>query len=559
LTVIVGRNNAGKSSIVDALRLISLVTRRYQNLNFAKAPNWLDIPRRHRGVTPSLRGVELNLETVFHRYSEPPASITAPFESGDTVSVYLGPKHEIYATILDKSGEPVTTKAEALRARVPTVNILPQIAPLSLEEKELLEEYIRAASGSSLSHLHLRNELLVFSDAFAAFKKLAEATWPGLRVHALDRQGTYPDGKLTLLIRDADFTAEVAWMGHGLQMWLQTMWFLARADPAGTVILDEPDVYMHADLQRRLIRLVKGRYQQTVIATHSVEIMAEVEPENILVVERGRARSRFTSSLPAVQRLIEHIGGAHNIHLARLASAKKCVLVEGKDLEILRCLQDILFPKSEEPLDAVPNVSIGGWGGWGYAIGSAMFVKSTGEERIKMYCILDRDYHTTPEISERMKTAASRGILLHIWERKELENYLLVPAAMRRAIVAEMEDPSEAPTEGEVREKLDDITRTLRTGTMDAIATEILARDKSSGLGPANRLARERIAKAWKSLPERIGIVSGKTVLKTLAPWSQKEFKASLSARKVARHLTKDDIPAEMVAVVTAIEKSEDF
>src|SRR5262245_18465256 len=99
LTVVVGRNNAGKSSIVDALRLVSLVTRRYQFVNFSKSPTWLDIPRRHRGITPSLRGVDLNLDTVFHRYSDPPASIVATFDSGDTVSVYLGPNREIYATI----------------------------------------------------------------------------------------------------------------------------------------------------------------------------------------------------------------------------------------------------------------------------------------------------------------------------------------------------------------------------------------------------------------------------------------------------------------------------
>lgn len=559
LTVVVGRNNAGKSSIVDALRLISLVTRRYQYLNFAKAPGWLDIPKRHRGVAPSLRGIELNLDTVFHRYGEPPASIVATFESGDTVSVYVGPRREIYSTILDKNGEPVTSKAEALRARIPSVNILPQIAPLALEEKELLEDYVRGAADSALSHLHFRNELIVFQDALRSFRRLAESTWPGLRIRELERQGTYPNSTLTLLVGDGDFVAEAAWMGHGLQMWLQTMWFLARADTRGTVILDEPDVYMHADLQRRLIRLVKDRYNQVVIATHSIEIMAEVEPENILIVERTRPRSRFTNSLPAVQQLIEHIGGAHNIHLARLASAKKCILVEGKDLEILRCLQDVLFPESEEPFDVVPNMAIGGWGGWSYAIGSALFLKSTGEDRIRVYCILDRDYHTTGEISERMKTAAARGIHLHVWERKEIENYLLVPGAIARAISAEVRGGGEGPNESIVIEKLDQITRNLRIQTMDAIATEVLARDKAAGLGPANRAARERLARAWRSLSGRIGIVSGKMALKQAFAWSQKEFGVSLNVKKVARHLLRDDIPAELVSVISAIEKDEDF
>ncbi len=33
-TIIVGRNNAGKSTIVEGLRLISLITQRYKNLNY---------------------------------------------------------------------------------------------------------------------------------------------------------------------------------------------------------------------------------------------------------------------------------------------------------------------------------------------------------------------------------------------------------------------------------------------------------------------------------------------------------------------------------------------
>jgi predicted ATP-dependent endonuclease of OLD family len=43
-TIIVGRNNAGKSTIVEALRLVSLVENRYGALNFTSPPDWLDIP-----------------------------------------------------------------------------------------------------------------------------------------------------------------------------------------------------------------------------------------------------------------------------------------------------------------------------------------------------------------------------------------------------------------------------------------------------------------------------------------------------------------------------------
>jgi hypothetical protein len=64
-TLIVGRNNAGKSTIVEALRLVSLVTRRYQTQQLRAVPDWLDIPRVELGIGPSLKGVQLGSGPLF--------------------------------------------------------------------------------------------------------------------------------------------------------------------------------------------------------------------------------------------------------------------------------------------------------------------------------------------------------------------------------------------------------------------------------------------------------------------------------------------------------------
>ena len=104
--------------------------------------------------------------------------------------------------------------------------------------------------------------------------------------------------------------------------------------------------------------------------------MAEVEPDEILVVDQGRREAKFADSVPAVQRVIDQIGGVHNLNLARLSTSKKCLLLEGKDIEILKQFQNTLIPASTEPLDAVPNMSVGGWGGWNYAVGSKMFLRN---------------------------------------------------------------------------------------------------------------------------------------------------------------------------------------
>src|ERR1700719_1630660 len=88
LTIVVGQNNAGKSTIIEALRLVSLVANRLEHLPVQKVPRWLDIPSVNEGVTPSLENQDFNFSSIFHRLGEPPAKITARFDTGVGMVVY---------------------------------------------------------------------------------------------------------------------------------------------------------------------------------------------------------------------------------------------------------------------------------------------------------------------------------------------------------------------------------------------------------------------------------------------------------------------------------------
>jgi hypothetical protein len=99
LTVLVGRNNAGKSTLVEALRLISLVTERFTSLVYKEPPPWCDLPRGLRGVTPSTDGLGIDFRPVFHRYGEPPARLVADFTDHSRIEVYIGPEAKLYAVI----------------------------------------------------------------------------------------------------------------------------------------------------------------------------------------------------------------------------------------------------------------------------------------------------------------------------------------------------------------------------------------------------------------------------------------------------------------------------
>lgn len=554
LSVIVGRNNAGKSSIVEALRIVSLVTNRYKNLQYRDPPRWTDLPRRLVGCAPSLRDQGINFAGLCFQYRDSPAVIEARFENRSKVAIYVGGEDQIHAVIYDETGHVATSVVEARQILLPTVAIMPQVAPVLETERLLSEDYVRGAMSSRLASLHFRNQLRLLPELSDALREAVEETWPGVRVGELLRQGRAPDMSLQLQVRNEDFVADVFNMGHGLQMWLQAMWFLVRSKDASTVILDEPDVYMHADLQRRLIRYVRPKFPQLILATHSVEIMAEVEPEDVLVVDRRRPASSFATSLPSVQRIITRIGSTHNLHLTRLWSAQRMLLVEGKDLGILKRIQNRLYANSKAPFDAIPNMSIGGWGGWSFAVGTALALRNAVGEEVITYCILDSDFHTQAEIDRRLADARERQVSLHVWRFKEIENYLLVPAAIAR-VIAQRAARGEVPTRDDVDRQIIAIAETLRDEAFDATAAEILGQNRQLGAGGANREARTVIEARIAAAGGLQRIVSGKEIISQLSNWAQTRNGVSLNPGQIANELRENEIHADLEHVVRSVER----
>ena len=406
--------------------------------------------------------------------------------------------------ICNSAGVAIQASHQARNLTLPQINILPQIFPVAPTEIRLNERYVRQSSFTNRSSLHFRNELAIFEENFDYFKELCEENWPRLQIRELLRERGELKNEFELRIRDEDFVGEMRWMGHGLQIWLQIMWFLARIERSSIIVLDEPDVYLHADLQRKLIRILKRKNYQSIVATHSIEMMSEVEPSSILVTDRRRPKSGFSTSLPGVQAIIDKIGGTHNIQLARLWSSKRVLFVEGKELALLQIFQDKLFPTTSEPLGSLPHFELGGWGGWNYAIGSTMVLKSSGGEDIRKYCIFDRDFHTDEDIKERYLNASSHNIFLHVWNKKEVENYTIVPPTIARYI-NQNKRKGKTLLEPELNQVLDELCEALKDETLDTISEEFRRRNRPANAASAgNRYAREVLRQRWTSLSEPI-------------------------------------------------------
>lgn len=302
ITIMIGQNNAGKTTVVEALRILGLVCARFKTVaTYSARPDWLfdQVPLSVHGINVSAKAIDTDLEQIFTAYGNPPAIIEAFFTEDVKIQIYIGNETDIFA-VFYKCGSCIYNRKKVLDNGVPNVCVLPQIVPLVRDEVYVTHETLQRNKFSKRISGNFRNDLLVNkeSENYRKLQESIEKTWGSVQISSVELDSG--SSKVYLNMRDTDFVSEIYYMGHGIQMWLQTLWFVVSSAPDSIIVLDEPDVYMHADLQRKLVRLLKDQYTQTIIATHSIEIMSEVLPENILIIDRRKDKSVMADDYPVL-------------------------------------------------------------------------------------------------------------------------------------------------------------------------------------------------------------------------------------------------------------------
>ena len=355
ITVIVGSNNAGKSTLIEALRLVSFAASKYQNVIYTDLPSNFGLPRAIKGFKINVANLMIDLRFALYQLEGTYARIDVEFDSKEHIMIYLDTE-TAYACVQDKNRNYISSKSQAKHLNISAVKILPQLGLIKDDEKLISPETVEKGINTRLASRHFRNELLHYKrEYYQIFKEMAENTWEGLRIQDLSRP--YGDDPISLLVYDGSFSSEIGNMGSGLQMWLQIIWFLSRCAEDDTIILDEPDVYMHPDMQRKVFDVVVNRYKQVIVATHSVEIISDVEPRNIVTIDRNTRAFSYANNIKGAQSILDSIGSVHNLSLIRLATAKRCLFVEGDDMTLLNKIYNELYPKDRGRLKNIPTIS----------------------------------------------------------------------------------------------------------------------------------------------------------------------------------------------------------
>jgi len=277
--ILTGRNNAGKSSILDALRVAHDVLR----FSSRRVPEVSEFEGRSCACfTLPITALKIPIKNITWNYSDNPASIRISLRSGTQFVILLHPDHPIKAYLLTEGPVPRTTAA--FRRQFPlSLVVVPTLGPIEENEFYLTDKTISSSENTRTAHRHLRNILIRRTEnEFQEFSEEVSSAWPEI---SLERPKVFGHGEpMEMMFFEDKIPREIFWSGFGLQVWMQMVLQFLRGSDSSVLVLDEPDIYLHPELQIRMIDLASRRFGQIFVATHSPTIIGLADSDDVFTI-----------------------------------------------------------------------------------------------------------------------------------------------------------------------------------------------------------------------------------------------------------------------------------
>ena len=135
---------------------------------------------------------------------------------------------------------------------------------------------------------------------------------------------------------------------------------------------------------------------------------------------------------------------------------------------------------------------------------------------------------------------------LHVWSKKELENYLLVPKALARVAGIKQEGQEWDEFQEGLFHELDVLYNDIEGSKLN----ELYKKDRSKAPGVYLPEAKRWLESNWGTLESRLSIACGKDVISIVNTWIREKYNKSSSRSKIIAALRPEDIPFEMKQVI---------
>jgi len=456
--LLVGRNNSGKSTVLQALAIWQFCVdelRRSQRSgtkgiqvvlpNFTALPLpefnllWKDRTDRRWPLVNGKKKQEYILIHIDVEWRADPGA-----ESSFGVELRYHSPQTIYAI---PSGGWAKFRECEKTGNLPTIAYVPPFSGLEPAEKWLDISPIRQQVGKGQPGSVLRNLLLRVCSPLpgqpeggnsnkrtappADWQEVAAIVdrWFSVNI----REPKYESAKdvyITVEYRQQSKDYDIIAGGSGFHQTLTLLAFLYGYHPT-TILLDEPDAHLHVNLQREVLDYFKRkafeRSTQFLIATHAEEFARGVDASQI--VSLLSQVPRRIQSTPEVLRAMAEVT---NEEITRLMASPYILYVEGEsDERILRAWADQC--NGQAAMDSVCFKTMGG--------GGKDNMKKQADEHFaalkqiipnaSRVMLFDYDDHATWHPEDDNPSVIE-------WKRKNIENYLLVPDAWKRAALGQL-------------------------------------------------------------------------------------------------------------------------
>ena len=362
MNVLVGPNNSGKSTILSAFRVLEIALRTARRRRATRVLNHLGF-RTDGHALPTAR-VPISLENVHSDYANEDSRIDFRHTNGNTIHLFFPADGGAYV-YWDTQGKPAATPGAFRKAFPDDVRVLPVLGPVEQDETIVTDETVRRAAGTPTASRHFRNYWFKNEDGFDLFRALVEETWPNMSISPPEPVQPLTERRLVMFAAEDRMDRELYWAGLGFQVWCQLLTYISRYQDADLLVVDEPEVYLHPDVQRQLLGILRDAKPDILLATHSVEILGEADPAEILLVDKTKRSARRLRDIEGVQQAIENIGSVQNLTLTELARNRRLLFVEGAtDYKMIRRFAKILGCGKLAAGSGLTAVPSGGFDSW---------------------------------------------------------------------------------------------------------------------------------------------------------------------------------------------------
>ena len=559
-TCLVGFNNSGKTSILQALQLFydifAFAFGRGERPDFG-TPAWTSNPSV--GLT-RLGYADLDVAWLRKRTSET-CKITVVLSENVEVQLGILGRRKYELDVL-KDGTSIKTSMEDPEARRVVESIfdlrlvnVPPVGAVSPAENFITWPQLDSEINAGRLPLNWRASLfwnyeLGRKESFQEVAAAIGEYLPGatLLLPRLDRSNP---ARFSIEYEEDQTVFDISTSGGGLRT-LLTLASVLRLSDSRCFLFDEPDSHLHSSLQRRVADMLlthsSEKNVQVFVATHSPDFLAAIPVEALLWVDRNEQEGKPCSE---IGRVLVDLGAITSADAIRACGADKILLVEGSlDRQVLAALfalSDHKDPFADETviIATLPH-------GKGDVVHVRLFqqlLQETLSLAMRVACLTDNDYDLQ-ETSGDAPGDEEQVLLLRL-ERKEVENYFLEPKVLAKAGELSSRKRHERsggavnfPSAEETGQRLAGVLGSAEVRNI--VRYQVLPRYRETLDPHLARATKEEKAEtwfeqSWQDNDWKLRNCPGKKVLRSLRAWFQKEFGLTLTDRTLLEALKESE------------------